>query len=391
MHSQSRASHMDVMPLPLDGVRVLDLSRLLPGPLCGQHLADLGADVIKIEDPRIGDYARSSLRELVNRGKRALSLDLKSEPGREIFLRLVAEADVIIESFRPGVMARLGLDHAMLRARHPSLIYCSITGFGQDGPRAGTVGHDINYVAISGVLERTGSSGGPPVIPGFLLADILGGTLTAAMGILAALFGTRNSGVGRFIDVSMYDALLTHSVLHLAELQDADADARGGGRHTGGMANYNVYETRDGRYLAVGAQEPKFWNSLCAAIGLSDLAHLSNPKSENESQLVCWLRARFLERDAQSWMTLLQPMNCCVTPVLSLEEALADPHTMMRSVITDSKTGKPTGFRFPLVMTGLDAAAPGGAPSRGQHNAEILQSLGYERAEIKSLAARGVI
>lgn len=382
---------MDVVPLPLEGVRVLDLSRLLPGPLCGQHLADLGADVIKIEDPRIGDYARSTLRELVNRGKRALSLDLKSEPGREIFLRLVDEADVIIESFRPGVMARLGLDHATLRARHPSLIYCAITGFGQDGPRAETAGHDINYVAISGVLERTGSSGGPPVIPGFLLADILGGTLTAAMGILAALFGARNSGVGRFIDVSMYDALLTHSVLHLAELQDAEVDARGGGRHTGGMANYNVYETRDGRYLAVGAQETKFWHSLCAAIGLSELTHLPNSQPQSESQLVCRLRVRFLERDAQYWMTLLEPMNCCVTPVLSLEEALADSHTMTRSVITDAKTGKPTGFRFPLVMTGLGAVRAGGSPSRGQHNVEILQSLGYERAEIKALAARGVI
>lgn len=391
MHSPSGegASDMDAMPLPLEGVRVLDLSRLLPGPLCGQHLADLGADVIKVEDPRVGDYARSTLRELVNRGKRALSVDLKSAPGREIFLRLVDEADVIIESFRPGVMARLGLDHATLRARRPSLIYCAITGFGQNGPRAGTAGHDINYVAMSGVLERTGSPDGPPVIPGFLLADILGGTLTAAMGILAALFGSRNSGCGRFIDVSMYDALLTHSVLHLAELQEPDADVRGGGRHTGGMANYNVYETRDGRYLAVGAQEAKFWNSLCAAIGLSELTHL--PERQSESRVVCQLRTRFLERDAQEWMALLEPLNCCVTPVLSLKEALADSHTMTRSVITDVQTGKPTGFRFPLVMTGLDAVSGESSPSRGQHNAEILRSLGYDRAAINALAAGGVI
>ena len=370
---------------------MLDLSRLLPGPLCAQHLADLGAEVIKIEDPEVGDYARPAIRERVNRGKKGLSLNLKSEAGRGIFFRLVDTADVLLESFRPGVMRRLGLDSSILRERRPSLVYCAITGYGQTGSRSEAPGHDINYVALSGTLDRTGGQSGPPVIPGFLLADILGGTLTAAMGILAALLGVRATGQGRYLDVSMLDALVAHSVLPLAELVEAGTTpARGQGLHTGGVARYGVYETRDQRFIAIGAEESKFWNVLCKAIGAPELADGPGITAPPESVVAERLRAIFRQRDAADWLALLEPLNCCVSPVLTFAEALADPDIGRRTLVRDD-AGRPLGFRCPFVMSGLDAASHAGSPSRGQHNREILEALGYAPAEIARLAAERVI
>lgn len=383
---------MDAADLPLEGVRVLDLSRLLPGPLCAQHLCDLGAHVIKIEDPQVGDYARPAIRALVNRGKKGLTLNLKTERGREIFLRLVDRADVVLESFRPGVMKRLGLDYSTLQSRRPSLIYCAVTGFGQSGPRNAAPGHDINYVAVSGVLDRTGSADGPPVIPGFLLADILGGTLTAAMGILAALLGARASGRGRFIDVSMADALLAHCVLPLAEFHESGSPGgRGQGRHTGGLARYNIYEARDGRFIAVGAEESKFWNVLCEAIGAPDLIDATDSPLLSESEVIGRLKAIFAQREAADWIALLEPLDCCVTPVLSFEEALSDSHIATRTVIRDARTGKPSAFRSPFAMSDCEPTGNPPSPRRGEHNREILESIGYLSSEIRELASAGVI
>ena len=213
----AKAAPQAALPAPLAGICVLDLSRLLPGPLCGQHLADLGARVIKIEDPKIGDYVRPSIRKLANRGKEGLTLDLKSDEGHAIFLKLVDTADVVLESFRPGVMARLGLGYQELSCRRPSIVYCSITGYGQTGKRRDAAGHDINYLALSGVLDQTGRRGQPPVIPGFLISDILGGTMTAPLeGIQTVTVPAGGAVAAEFkLDVPGNYTLVDHAIARM--------------------------------------------------------------------------------------------------------------------------------------------------------------------------------
>lgn len=378
------------LPAPLDGICVLDLSRLLPGPLCGQHLAGLGARVIKIEDPKVGDYVRPSIRKLVNRGKEALTLDLKSEAGRAIFFRLLDGADVVLESFRPGVMQRLGLGYDELARRRPSIVHCAITGYGQSGRRRDVPGHDINYLALAGVLDQTGNKGGPPAIPGFLISDILGGTLTAAMGILAAIIGSRASGRGRFIDVSMADAVMAHSVLPLAEFNEKGrVHPRGTGSHTGGVPRYNLYATRDGRYLALGAQEKKFWDALCDAVGLPGLKGKHSPTEDETGAVRAALEARFLERDGSDWLALLEPLDCCATPVVTFEQALADPDFLAHGTIRRSGNSD-WAVGLPFAMSGV-CVADRESPSRGQHTDAILESLGYGREDIKQLRERQVV
>src|SRR2546426_740361 len=265
---------------PLAGIRVLDLTRLLPGPMATLHLADLGADVIKIEDTGAGDYARemgrtregmSDFFRLVNRNKRAIRLDLKRPQGREVLLRLAKGADVLVEGFRPGAMAKLGIGYDALAAVNPRLVYCSITGYGQDGPYAERAGHDINYIGYAGVGDQIGAREAP-VVPNFQIADLLGGALTPAMGILAALIDARSSGRGRHVDVAMTDAVFAHAILPLVGfLEHGKTPGRGTGMLGGGLPCYNVYRTRDGRYMAVGALDRKFWETLCDILGCPEL------------------------------------------------------------------------------------------------------------------------
>src|SRR5882724_9456690 len=242
---------------PLSGIRVLDLTRLLPGPMATLHLADMGADVIKIEDTEAGDYSRSMGRvrgvppmsdffRLVNRNKRAIRLDLKNPKGREVFLRLAKGADVVVEGFRPGVMKKLALDYEAVAKINPRIVYCSISGYGQDGPYAQRAGHDINYIGCAGVGDQIGTQGAP-VVPNFQIADLLGGALTPVMGILAALIDARSSGRGRYVDVAMTDAVFAHAILPLAGfLEHGKTPGRGTGMLGGGLPCYNVYRTRDG-------------------------------------------------------------------------------------------------------------------------------------------------
>lgn len=388
---QEQGASEALRPPPLAGIRVLDLSRLLPGPLCAQHLADLGAQVIKIEDPKVGDYVRPAIRRLANRGKEGLTLDLKGAEGREIFFKLLAEADVVLESFRPGVMARLGLGYETLAQRRPSIVHCAITGYGQNGPRRDAAGHDINYLALAGVLDQTGRNGEPPVIPGFLISDILGGTLTAAMGILAALVESRATGRGRFVDVSMADAVMAHCVLPAAELNEAGAvHARGRGTHTGGAPRYNVYAARDGRYLAVGAQEKKFWDVLCDALELPELKDKHQPADSETAGVSVRVAQAFAQRSAAEWLAILEPLDCCVSPVLTCEEALADPGFAARGTVRNAG-GRPVTLGLPLAMSGHSCPIERPSPERGQHSAAILRRLGYGVAEIDALRVRGVI
>lgn len=330
----------------LDGLRVLDLTRLLPGPVATLRLAELGADVLKIEAPGEGDYARTMLQSdadraagtpsaffrLVNRGKRSITLDLKRAEGRAQLLELARDADVLVESFRPSVMARLGVGYDVLREANPKLVYCAITGFGSDGPFVDKPGHDLNYIAYAGVLDQLATSDGTPVVPNFQIADLLGGALAAVTQILAALWQVARGGEGRCLNVSMTHAVHAHNVMaHIALANRADATTRAGaGLLNGGVPCYNVYRTRDDRFIAVGALEFKFWETLCKALGRPEWAsrHWSLGQAIGGSdavELTQSLAACFAQRTRDEWCALLEPLDCCVAPVLTPAEAAAHP------------------------------------------------------------------
>src|SRR3982751_1800903 len=269
---------------PLAGVTVLDLTRLLPGPMCTLYLADLGADVIKVEDTGAGDYARdlrlsagarnagaTAWYRALNRNKRSIAIDLKHPSGHAAFMALARNADVVVEGFRPGVVASLGVDYDAVRNVNARIVYCALSGYGQTGPRSQAAGHDINYLGYAGVLNYSGERGGAPAVCNLQIADLLGGAASAAIAILAALFGAQRSARGRYIDVAMADAVLAHEIFLLGALEDHGAVApRGEDLLTGGVPCYGVYATSDGRWLAVGALEAKFWRTLCETLGRMD-------------------------------------------------------------------------------------------------------------------------
>jgi alpha-methylacyl-CoA racemase len=333
---------------PLAGIRVVDLTRLLPGPLATRHLLDLGAAVIKIEGPATqgqDDGTRAMwqtraeaaagtpglfFREL-NAGKELRRLDLQLEADRAQLLELVREADVLIEGFRPGVMDRLGLGWAVLHAANPRLVMCSISGYGQHGPWAGRAGHDINYIAMAGVLQQVASLDGAPALPNFQIGDLLGGTQAAVSGVLAALLGAQRTGRGRFVDISMTHEVWRHQVIARMTLE-ATGRAAAPGRDllSGGVPCYGVYRTGDGRSLAVGALEFKFWRSLCEALGRAEWTrrHWSLGQKiggDDAMALRVELQAVFMTESMAHWATLLEAADCCVTPVLSPQEARAHP------------------------------------------------------------------
>ncbi len=335
--------------LPLAGITILDLTRLLPGPMATQHLADMGATVIKIEGKGAGDYARtmshvkrevSQLFIAVNRGKQFMKLDLKNEADKAQFLTMIDSADVVIESFRPGVMHRLGLGWDLLKARKPTLVMCAITGYGQTGPLALQAGHDINYLALSGMLAQTTDEAGRPVLPNLQVADLLGGAQTAVQGILAALLGVKMGGPGRFVDVSMTDAVVAHNIMPLLALNHAGHTAPPARDFlTGGVPCYAIYRCSDGKYMAVGALELKFWQTMCDIIGRPDLktAHWSLGQTtggDGAMQVRRELDAIFLTKPRDDWTALFDATDCCVTPVLSLDEAQHTAHFHHRQLLT---------------------------------------------------------
>jgi alpha-methylacyl-CoA racemase len=330
----------------LSGLRVLDLTRLLPGPVATLRLAELGADVLKIEPPGEGDYARSMFQSeadrqsgtpsafwrIVNRNKRTMTLDLKSAQGRATLIELARDADLLVESFRPSVMARLGVGYDVLRAANPKLVYCAITGYGGEGPFAHKAGHDLNYIAYAGVLDQLASHDGAPIAPNFQLADLLGGALAAVMEMLAALWQVARGGDGRCLNVSMTHAMHTHNVMaHIALANGDHASTRAGfGLLNGGVPCYNVYRTKDERFIAVGALELKFWQTLCDAIGRPQWAarHWSLGQAiggADAAQLGAEFAALIRERTRDEWIALLEPLDCCVAPVLTPAEAAVHP------------------------------------------------------------------
>jgi len=392
---------------PLDGVRVLDLSRLLPGPVCTLHLADLGADVVKVEDTGAGDYARSlglaptdgraasdapsAFFRMVNRNKRSLALDLKAPAGREAFLRLAQRADVIVESFRPGVVDKLGVGYAAVAARNPRIVYCSITGYGQTGPYRDRAGHDINYLGYAGVLDQTGTSGGPPALSNLQVADLLGGSMNASTAILAALFGASRTGQGSHVDVAMTEGSLAHNIFALHAIESLGrVQARGADLLTGGVPCYGVYATQDGRYLAVGALEGKFWRVLCEALDRPDLIAGQLSTGHAGALVRQQLAAVFAQQTQAQWIERLADIECCVSPVLSLDESLADAQVRARDMIVSGADGI-RQYAPPFRLSGHAFAITRSAPAQGQHSVEILREAGFSAEEIGLLADSGTI
>ncbi|HUG25879.1 CaiB/BaiF CoA transferase family protein [Piscinibacter sp.] len=336
------------MTLPLAGMRVIDFTRLLPGPLATRHLLELGAEVIKVEGPpeqgqddgtrHMGRTAddiaqdRDSLTfRLLNEGKQLRQLDLREAAGRDAALALARDADVLIEGFRPGVMQRLGLGWDVLHAANPRLVVCAITGYGQQGPWSQRAGHDINYIAMAGVLEQIATSDGDIAVPNFQIGDLLGGTQAALCGVLAALVGALRTGRGRFVDISMAHEVLRHHVLAAATLSATGrVPLPGRDMLSGGAPCYGVYRTADGRHLAVGALELKFWRALCGALDRPRWAHRhwslgERPGGDEAMRLRTDVAALFASQPLNHWVKLFDTVDCCVTPVLRLDEAHAHP------------------------------------------------------------------
>lgn len=365
----------------LDGVRILDLTRLLPGAYCTLLLADLGADVVKVEEPGRGDYMRwmgpaigeqSALFNALNRNKRSITLDLKDEADRALFLRLAETANAVVEGNRPGVMERLGVGWDVLHERNPRLVMCSITGYGQDGPYAGSAGHDLNYMAVAGALSLNGAPGGPPLPLGVQVADIGGGGMGAAVAILAALHHVAGGGEGRHLDVSMLDGALAWTAAVRADAAaGGERPERGRMRLTGGIPCYRVYSCADG-YLSVGALEPKFWRALCDAVGRPDLVGEQFAEGEAGDRAAAELEGVFATADRAEWRRRLEGLDVCVEPVLEPHEVAAHPQVAARGLVVETETGAEVR---PAIVAGPDwRRRP--PPALGQHNAEIRAELG---------------
>jgi alpha-methylacyl-CoA racemase len=396
------------MSLPLDGLKVLDLSRLLPGGFCSLLLADFGADVIKVEDTAMGDYVRwappfyegaeagaqSALFLSLNRGKRSIRIDLKTDRGKDVLLRLARDADVLLESFRPGVLDRLGVGYERLREENPGLVYCAITGYGQDGPARDRPGHDMNYLGLNGILGLSGDAGGPPVSSAVQIADVGGGALMAAVGILVALRERERSGQGQLVDCSMFDGSLSLlAMLAAAALAEGSTPRRGELRLAGGVICYRPYECADG-YVTLAALEPKFWAEFCGGVGRADLLeHAFDPPGSDAHRAVSEI---FAERTREQWQEFASAHDCCLEPVLDLDEALDGELVAAREMVIElsqpGATRKVKLLGVPVKLSrspGLPTRAPG--PGLGEHTREVLAQAGYPAEEIEALLDSGAV
>jgi crotonobetainyl-CoA:carnitine CoA-transferase CaiB-like acyl-CoA transferase len=406
------------MSLPLEGVRVLDLSRLLPGGFCSLLLADFGAEVLKVEDTGMGDYirwsppfydgqpalhesARSALFLALNRNKRSIRLDLKHERGREALLRLVGEYDVVLESFRPGVLDRLGVGYERMREENPGIVLCAISGYGQESPKRDASGHDMNYLGLIGLLGLTGERGGEPVQAAGQIADLGGGALMAALGIMAALrerdgggpqSGSPGSGEGQIVDVSMADGALSWLAMVAASyFADGVLPHRGDLPLAGSLVCYRPYECSDG-WVTLGALEPKFWQAWCRGVGREDLIarQFEHPGSETHAQV----QEIFKARSRAEWQAFASEHDCCLEPVLELDEALSSQLVREREMVVEidqpgaERPVRQLGIPVKLTRTpGDHGRLPG--PALGEHTEAVLLAAGYSDAEVAELLSCG--
>jgi crotonobetainyl-CoA:carnitine CoA-transferase CaiB-like acyl-CoA transferase len=376
----------------LSGITVIDLSRLLPGPYCSMILADHGARVIAVESRQF--MADGLFLSTVNRNKEHMTLNLKSVEGRQIFRRLVQKADVLLEGFRPGVVDRLGVDYKSMRKVNPKIIYCSITGYGQNGPLRDRVGHDVNYLSYSGVLNLIGEPDRPPSIPGIPIADIAAGGMNAAIGILLALFTRKKTGTGQYIDISMTDGMVGFLpvVLFFQQLAGRDprrSDAMLSHRY----ACYNTYETADGRFLSIGAVENRFWKNLCEHLGVPQYAALQYDDSRRE-EILDFMRTTFKKKSLDEWDAELADLEICWGRIQTFSEMLADPLFKERQMILELKstTGeKKTAIGVPVKLSKTPGAVRSAAVDFGASTNSILRELGYSEKQIKQFAESEVI
>jgi len=391
----SEESTMKPEGMALEGLKILDLTRLLPGAFCTQMLADLGADVIKVEQPLTGDYNRaftplnkveSGSFLLLNRNKLSVTLNLKSEPGKQILLDLVRESDVLIEGFRPGVMRRLGLSYETLSEINPRLVYCAISGYGQDGPDHLKAGHDLNYMAEAGALQLFGRAGEGPIVPGLSIADVGGGSLMATTGILAALHARHRTGKGQLVDVSMHDGAISWLALHAADLLFADIEPRGGERPFIGQAPcYNVYLCADGKYFALGLIEQHFWLRFCEHLQLDQLKDEQWPAGDRCLLQKQVLATVFATRSRDAWVDTFKGIDLPVGPVLDIAEALDAPqarHRHMLQHIEHPVEGLIPQLGFPVKYSMTPCSLRSPPPLLGEHNERVLGALGYSSVQL---------
>lgn len=388
----------------LDGIRVLDLTRLLPGGYATLLMADLGADVVKVEEPGKGDYIRwtppivgdlSSAHIALNRNKRSITLNLKADEGRDLFRRLVVEFDVVIESFRPGVMDRLGLGWGTLSAINPALVYCAISGYGQDGPRAHEAGHDANYIGYAGVLGIIGEEGRRPVLPGVQIGDLAGGGMAAVIAILAALHARTSTGRGDFCDISMTDGAASWLSIHAADFVAGNQVPQRELMHlSGGHPCYRIYPAADG-WLTIAALEPQFWSALCSALGKDNLKDDAFAIGERRDQVIAELEELFGSKTRAEWLQALDGLDVCVGPVNDLAEALDDPQLRHREMFFESEVpsvGPWTHVGNPIKLSeGRGDTGRRPPPAMGEHTQEILAEAGVSDVELEGLRSAGAI
>jgi len=380
----------------LKGLKMLDLSRLLPGPYCSLLLADLGVEVLKIEDSEQGDYMRRmgpSLKKdsayflALNRNKKSMILNLKTKEGKEIFYKLIDTYDILLEGFRPGVMDRLGIGYQELKSKNPRVIFCSLSGYGQNGPYKERSGHDINYIGLGGILELTGPKDGDPTIPGTQIADIGGGGMMAAIAILAAIVHREKTGEGQYLDVAMHDGVISWLSIHAGRyFMDNELPKRGEMHLSGRFACYQVYPTKDGRHISLGALEPKFWKNFCQAIGREDLVLKQFIEGEERVQIIKEIRELFKTKTQKEWVEFFKNVDACLEPILSLGEVFQHPHVLHRKMVIEYEhpvEGKIRQVGNPIKSSQFPFEIRTPSPAWGEHTMEVLKEIGYSEKEIK--------
>jgi crotonobetainyl-CoA:carnitine CoA-transferase CaiB-like acyl-CoA transferase len=389
--------------LPLKGIKVFDLSRLLPGGFCSMMLGDFGAEVVKVEEPGRGDYVRwtppfldgqSAYFLSINRNKRSMVLDLKNPKGTDVFLRLARGADVVLESFRPGVMDRLGIGYQHIARVNPRIIYCSISAFGQSGPYRHREGHDLNCLALAGLLSITGIKGGPLIIPGIQLSDYAGGMM-GVIAILIALTGRQKNGRGQYCDISMLDTVASWMGMPMIKyLADGVLPGPQGSMFNGALACYNVYQTKDDHYVVLGAMEEKFWKSFCNLIERKDLIPLQWEGQAIQEKMREELSLLFRKKKRAEWLKLLDGQGTCFSPVLNIEEAFQFPPLRERGMFQgiQRKGGKKfLQVGFPIKISKTPAAYSIPPPRMGQDSRSVLQKAGFSLQEIQLLEEEGIL
>ncbi|MBE3555821.1 MAG: CoA transferase [Firmicutes bacterium] len=389
----------------LQGVRILDLTRLLPGPFATHWLAEMGADVIKVEQPGVGDYARGDIHkppspmfEAINRNKKSITLDLKKPGAADLFLQLVRRADVVMESYRPGVADELGVGYAACHKANPRIVYASVTGWGQNGPYAQMAGHDINYLSIAGMMGLSRGKGGEPVLAGTQIAD-LNGAVEAVIGVLGALLRQQRTGEGAYLDVAMLDGAITWETALLSDYLATGKPVRAQ-QHAllGQFCCYNFYPTQDGKWVSLGALEPKFWAAFCAAVDKPQWRSQAFAPADGTG-FHAELTGLFRSKTQAEWSELGQRADCCLFPVLEMEELFDNPQVAAREMVVRYSTphGEAAGLRFPVVVQdapgeGTTAPAPvRPAPGLGADTDAILAEIGVDAAQLEQLRGQGVI